>query len=199
MTNLTFNVDKHLNVGDATAVDSKAAVESLVHAYYDDVLHLATTILKDTNEAADVTQEVFIKAVTHLDGYRGEAAPKTWLFSIAINQCRQALRKRKSSQKLTKTLQRLSQFVKRTRSPEEKVSDLEQDTELWTAVAQLKEKHRLPILLHYVHNLSTREIAEVLDSRPGTIQSRLHYGRRELHHKLQQAPLTHLNRRPNDK
>jgi hypothetical protein len=62
-----------------------------------------------------------------------------------------------------------------TSLPENTAVHQEIASTLWTAVNQLKEKHCLPILLRYVHNLSIREIAEILETKEGTIHSRLHY------------------------
>ena len=186
MTNLAIQAEENIQnlhpIQDG--FEQNRMIESLVHTYYDDVYQLACHILEDVNDADDMTQETFIKAATNMDEFRGDATLKTWLFSIAINQCRQFLRKKKSRQKLTTTLKQITRLIKKATSPEEVVSSGEANAQLWTAVSQLKEKHRLPIILHYVYDFSTQEIATILNTKAGTIQSRLHYVRHQLHHVL---------------
>ena len=64
----------------------------------------------------------------------------------------------------------------------------EVDQSIWNAVDGLNEKHRLPVILRYVHELTVPEIAHTLHLSQGTVHSRLHYARKELH-----AQLGHLN------
>lgn len=189
MSNLTLNVDSAINTTFPIeqGVDETAVIETLVQTYYDDLLRLSLSILKDEAEAEDATQETFVKAALHLHSFQGNASIKTWLFAIGVNQCRQMLRKRKRRQGLSQKLQQLTDRFIGQPTPEQLYAHSEANETIWTAVAQLKEKHRLPIILHYVHNLTTHEIAEILETRPGTIQSRLHYGRKKLHACLKQS------------
>ena len=64
------------------------------------------------------------------------------------------------------------------------LTNTEAEDLLRQAVAELKEKHRLPIILRYTHNMTAPEIAQVLQISEGTVHSRLHYARRELRQKL---------------
>ena len=54
------------------------------------------------------------------------------------------------------------------------------EVELWQAVENLGEKHRVPVILHYVHDLTATEIADMLEIREGTVYSRLYYACRKL-------------------
>jgi RNA polymerase sigma-70 factor (ECF subfamily) len=73
-------------------------------------------------------------------------------------------------------------------SPEQTTIQNETDQAIWKAVSGLDEKHRLPVVLHYVHELNVPEIAKILHLSQGTVTSRLHYARKQLH-----AQLGHLN------
>ena len=159
----------------------ESAIQALVTSHQQDVLHLAHIILDDPAEAEEVTQEAFITAVGALASFRGEASFKTWLFSITINACRKKLRKRHTRERLTWALQSIFRIsgVGPTH-PEEIIIRREARTELWKAIANLGEKHRLPILLHYEQGLTVNEIAQTLDLRPGTVLSRLYTGREKL-------------------
>jgi len=65
-------------------------------------------------------------------------------------------------------------------SPEETVIQNEKDAALWKALQAMDEKHRLPLVLRYYHDLPIAEIAQILNINEGTIHSRLHVGRERL-------------------
>jgi RNA polymerase sigma-70 factor (ECF subfamily) len=110
---------------------------------------------------------------------------KAWLSTIAVNKCRDLLRKRQVKQKFQTVLEMFWHRPDVTSQPEYMAVQGETAVCLWTAVDQLKEKHRLPILLRYMYNLSIREIADILHTREGTIHSRLHYACKQLQHQLE--------------
>jgi RNA polymerase sigma-70 factor (ECF subfamily) len=160
--------------------DQRITIERLVREHYSYINRLALSILDDTHEAEDATQETFIAANRSLDRFRGDSSPRTWLTAITVNACRGRLRKRKARQRLQNTLQVLHLAQSRHSSPEEAAIQQDAHQSLRLAVAGLDDKHRLPILLRYVHQLSVPEIAAALQTSPGTIYSRLHYARRML-------------------
>jgi RNA polymerase sigma-70 factor, ECF subfamily len=157
-----------------------ADIESLVTAHYAYIHRLALSILDDLDEAEDATQEAFIAASRSLASFRGQSEVKTWLTSIAVNACRSRLRKRKARQVLTATLQSLHLARAAQLSPESLAVQREADRQLWQAVDALDDKHRLVVILRYVHELSTADIAAALDISQGTVHSRLFYARRQL-------------------
>jgi len=163
-----------------------AATEALVREYYGYVLRLCLSVLDDATEADDAAQETFISAARDLPGYRGEAEPKTWLYAIAINTCRGRLRKRRARQRLENSLRAVYSLLQRSADPEQAIIQDEANWQVWRAVDDLGEKHRLPVILHYVHELSASEIAAVLGLSVGTVHSRLHYARQYLHARLSQ-------------
>jgi len=163
-----------------------AAIEALVREYYEYVLRLCLSVLDDATEADDAAQETFISAARDLPGYRGEAEPKTWLYAIAINTCRGRLRKRRARQRLENSLRAVYSLLQRSTDPEQAIIQDEANWQVWRAVDDLGEKHRLPVILHYVHELSASEIAAVLGLSVGTVHSRLHYARQYLHARLSQ-------------
>lgn len=163
-----------------------AAIEALVREYYGYVLRLCLSLLDDATEADDAAQETFISAARNLPGYRGDAEPKTWLYAIAVNTCRGRLRKRRARQRLENSLRAVYFLFQRSADPEQAIIQDEANWQVWRAVDDLGEKHRLPVILHYVHELSASEIAAVLGLSEGTVHSRLHYARQYLHARLSQ-------------
>ena len=154
------------------------AIERLVQTHQQDVYRLALSILDDPEEADDATQEVFLAALRSLDSFRGDSSLKTWLFSITINLCRSRLQKGKSRERLSQVLQ--SVFRREQTRPESEAIQHEADSELWRAVHALDEKHRIPVILRYYHDLPIAEIAEMLGIPVGTVHSRLNHARERL-------------------
>lgn len=154
------------------------AIERLVQAHQVDVYRLALSILDDPDEADDATQEVFISVLRGLDSFRADSSFKTWLFSITINICRSRVQRNKSRARLGQVLQSL--FRGEQTHPESEAIKNEADSKLWQAVHTLGEKHRIPIILRYYHELSVAEIAEILGIPVGTVHSRLNHARERL-------------------
>ena len=154
------------------------AIERLVQTYQQDVYRLALSILDDADDADDATQEVFVAALRALDSFRGEASLKTWLFSITVNVCRNRLGRDKSRERLRQILQSL--FLQNQAHPESDAVQRESDSELWRSVRALGDKHRIPVILRYYHEMPVAEIAETLGLPVGTIHSRLNHARDKL-------------------
>jgi RNA polymerase sigma-70 factor (ECF subfamily) len=158
--------------------------EALVDAHYGYIYRLSLSILNDPDEAEDAAQETFINAIMNLDHYQAGTHLKSWLSTIAINICRDMLRRRKARQALQGVLQGLRLQSGHPPTPEDSAVQNEGSRRLWQAVQSLNEKHRLPILLRYVHGLPVNEIAQVLNLSEGTVHSRLHYAVRKLQDRL---------------
>jgi RNA polymerase sigma-70 factor (ECF subfamily) len=113
-----------------------------------------------------------------------------------VNFCKDKIRRRKRRQKLNDSLRLLFGSERPRKSPEDKQIGAEAKSTLWSLVNQLDEKHRLPIILRYVHDMSIREVAHILQLREGTVHSRLHYACRNLGRQLalhdQEALLSEL-------
>lgn len=152
--------------------DARAA-ESLLRDYQPVLFRLALSILDDPAEADEATQDALVAAFKALDSYRGQAAFRTWLFTITINVCRERLRKRNAYTRLQQTLQAVFRLRAPVPHPEEVAIQNEQQAALWAALNRLDENHRLPIVLRYYHELSTAEIAQVLNTSERTIYTRL--------------------------
>lgn len=157
-----------------------------MHEHQAAVYRLCLSVLHDPGDAEDATQESFIAAINALDKYRGDSQFRTWLFAIALNTSRAYLRQRGRRSRLQSTLVEHVESSRDTaHSPERQVMQQESSQALWQAINQLDEKHRLPIILRYYHDLSTQEIAEVLHVNVGTIHSRLSNARTRLGGELQ--------------
>lgn len=164
-----------------SSVDQQRLAESLLDHYFGPIHRLALSILQDGDAADDVAQDTFIIALRHIDRYDPGTNMRAWLSTIAVNLCRDKLRRQKSRLKW-RDLWSKSQSAgsERWRDPETRHIRFEANATLWKSVYALDEKHRLPIILRYVNGFSVREVAELLQVAEGTIHSRLHYASRKL-------------------
>ncbi len=164
------------------------AIEKMVHTYQKDVYRLALSILDDPDEAEDGTQETFLAALRAISSFREGAAFKTWLFSITINVCRSRLRRGKNRGRLQQILQSLFHLRGEVELPEKTAMQNQADAELRTAICSLDEKHRIPLVLRYYHDLPIADIATMLNVPPGTVHSRLNHAREKLRALLKEEP-----------
>lgn len=161
----------------------------LVRHYEAGVFRLALSILGDQAEAAEITQETFIAALRSLPAYRERQSFKAWLYTIALNQSRSYLRKRKVMERLRSTLNGLFRVESQKQgTPEEAILENEKEVAIWRSLQQLSEPQRIVVILRYFHELSIAEISEILAVNEGTIHSRLHGAREKL-----KSSLNHLH------
>ncbi len=136
----------------------------------------------DYETASDVTQQVFLKLFIKMEQFRNDAEFTTWLYRIVVNTCIDEQRKQKRFLPFDLIFGVNEPHVKKTQ--EERAERRELSDEVQKAVADLKPKFRLPILLKYVEGLSYEEIAKVLECSSGTVASRLNRGHKALAKKL---------------
>jgi RNA polymerase sigma-70 factor, ECF subfamily len=165
-----------------------SAIEHFVQTYQQDVYHLALSILDDSIEAEDATQEALLAALRALDSFHGASSLKTWLYSITVNICRTRLQHHKRRERLTEILGGFLRVLgTRTPSIEEDAIQHESNEAMWHAIHSMDGKHRIPIVLRYYHDLSVAEIANILQIPEGTVHSRLNTARRQLHNVLKEG------------
>lgn len=180
MITMDYRFIELCRVGDASAI------ESFVQTYQRDLYRLALSILDDSTEAEEATQDSLLAALRSLDSFRGNASLKTWLYSITINVCRTRLQRSRRRDRLAHMLGAFLR-VRSTPSAEEDTIRKESDQALWRMIHTMDAKHRIPIVLRYYHDLSVAEIANILQIPEGTVHSRLNTARRQLHEVLKEG------------
>jgi RNA polymerase sigma-70 factor (ECF subfamily) len=159
----------------------KLAIGALIRRYQNYVYRLCYLVMRNEQDAEDMTQETFIRACRALPRYeiREDTSFEAWLYRIAVNCCRSRMRR-----KWYQVLPWPSQAAEITSEPEQQPDRLlmrdEYRNEILRAIDSLGEKHRLVIILRYYAGLSNEEIAETLDIPSGTVRSRLHTARQRL-------------------
>ena len=153
------------------------AFEELVRLYEKRVYAVALRSSGSPEDAADITQEVFLRAWRSIESFRGDSGFSTWLFRITMNLCVDFAR-HKHAQPQTQPLVRGEEDSERpipdtAPTPEEHLDNRELGRELAAALDEVSEEHRRIVLLRDVSGLSYTEIAEVLEISEGTVKSRL--------------------------
>ena len=136
----------------------------------------------DEATAADVTQQVFLKLFTRIQQFQGESEFTTWLYRLTTNACVDEQRKRRRVQQFGEGFELSEPREKRTQ--EESVAKAEVKRSVERAVAALKPKLRVVMLLKYFEEMSYEEIASALGLSKGTVASRLNRGHKVLARKL---------------
>jgi RNA polymerase sigma-70 factor (ECF subfamily) len=174
------------------------AFEALTNRYEQRVYSLALRMLRQEQDAEDVTQQTFLSALENLNGFRGEASFATWLLRIATHGALKVIRKRQgldtiSLEEATEeadsygTIPHPEYIADWRQSPEELVQKNEIQRLLDDALAKLDEKHRLVFLLRDVEGLSVKETAEALGLSEANTKVRLLRARLQLRERLTQA------------
>lgn len=161
------------------------ALEELVDEYYGQVLNFVCRFGGRRDDAADLTQDVFLKAVRAIGSYDGKAALKTWMMTIASNVVRDAVRRRRrrpedvGDEPELLLLREMPDTSTESR-PEAGLERSLTAEAVRRAVHSLPEVHRLTVILRFYHDMSLQEIADVCGCTIGTVGSRLHYAMRKL-------------------
>lgn len=181
-------MDEQQLIRQAQAGD-QAAFERLVERYQKPVYHQALRLLSNQEDAADVTQEVFLKVWRNLPSFRGESGFSTWLYRLTDNAAIDLLRrekKRRGDPSLDDEEQRFDSLLADPAPTPYQAAERE---ELRRAVANgldsLSEEHRRVLVLREVSGLSYEEIGQQLGLNAGTVKSRIARARLSLAKKLQ--------------
>jgi len=174
------------------------AYEALANRYEQRVYSLALRMLRQEEDAEDVTQQTFLSALENLARFRGEASFSTWLLRIATHAALKLIRKRKGLD--TVSLEEATEGADDTgaiphpeyiadwrQSPAELVERNEVRRLLDDALAQVDEKHRLVFLLRDVEGLSVKETADALGLTEANTKVRLLRARLQLRELLTRA------------
>ena len=147
---------KKLNSGDSSALDK------LIRIYYPDILRYCLWHTSDRQTAEDATQETFLKAVKHLDGYTHHGKFRGYLYKIAVNTCADSWRQSKKQNPYE-----TEEYIERG------FAHVDSDVGMTQLLRTLSEAQREVVILRYVHELKIREIADILNEPLRTVQSRL--------------------------
>ena len=162
------------------------AFEELILKHEKIVYNVALRMMNHSEDARDISQEVFLKAYRNLANFDERSAFSTWLYRITHNTCIDEMRKRKGKQSYSLeeelenedgSMQR--QIADEGDTPEESLLREEQKSEILQALDTLSEEHKAAIILRDVKGLSYEEISEILELSLGTVKSRISRARNQ--------------------
>jgi RNA polymerase sigma-70 factor, ECF subfamily len=197
MLGATLLAQKAPGIGLETALVSSAregdaaAFEEIYRRYERRIYNTVYQVVRNDEDAADITQEAFIRAFRSLRNLRSDEAFTSWLFRIAINLSRNHLRSRPHFR-----VESLDQFATSeedsqelqlpdsTHDPARMVENREMQATVRKAVGSLSAAHREVVTLHHLEGMRVDDIADILHCSVGTVKSRLSRARDELKRKL---------------
>ena len=169
------------------------AVRLIVQTHNSKLYRVARAVLRDDDEAEDVVQETYVRALTTLARFRGESSLATWLTRIAINEALGRLRRRRPKVELDaldtaqeRDRMQLIPFplTRGETDPEQAAARQEVGRLLERAIDQLAEPFRVVFVLREIEELTVEETAGQLGLRPETVRTRLHRARAQLRQAL---------------
>jgi len=166
---------------------SDAAFDYLVTYYHAGVYNLVYGILSDAADAADVTQDVFLRVFRGIRGFRGGSSLKTWLYRVSVRQalnhrrwCWRHHRQQISIDAEEDGRNSAMELRDEEATPFEQLATREMQSTVRRALATVPPLFRSAVILRDLEGLSYEEIAEILEVSVGTVKSRILRGRRML-------------------
>lgn len=169
------------SLADAAAMGDADAFERLVREHHARVLNVAYRMLNDEDDAADVCQDVFVKAFRALPRLRDRSQFSSWVLKITANCARDYLRRRRRRAETP-----LEDEVVPTVDERHSDSAATQDSDriVQRLLMGLPEKHRIVIVLRDIEDMSYEEIAQTLACTVSSVKNRLHRARRVFRDRL---------------
>ncbi|NEY70984.1 RNA polymerase sigma factor [Bacillus mesophilus] len=154
---------------------SEAAMEVLTRKYYKPIYAFVYRKVGNKDTAYDLTQEIFIKVIQRIPSYSQKGTFKSWLYTIAVNHCRDYWRSAPYQSSLKQ-----SELPQSLESKERSVSYIferkETREQVRGAIQSLPDYQKEALILKYYQDMKIKEIAEVTNSSIPTVKSRLKQG-----------------------
>jgi RNA polymerase sigma-70 factor, ECF subfamily len=160
--------------------------EELVARHRDKLYARAFSMMRNEEDAIDLSQEAWVKGWQRLKQFQGDSSFSTWMTRIVINLCLDELRKQKRRPvDSIEALDEESGGVERqmpvvTVNPTERLERGELRQRIDDGLARLSHEHRTVLVLHEFEQMEYKEIAKAMECSIGTVMSRLFYARRKL-------------------
>ncbi|NMH68256.1 sigma-70 family RNA polymerase sigma factor [Bacillus sp. RO3] len=162
--------------GQISKSEKDRLLEKAMTEYGNDVYYVVYSYVKDHSLAEDLTQEIFIKFYRKMDTFRQDSTLKTWIISVAVNHCKDYLRRWDT--RMISISSKINDMVKgKMGAPEQAVMEKERNSELIQAVLSLPVKYREIIFLYYFEEMKLSEIGACMDLNTNTVKTRLARGK----------------------
>jgi RNA polymerase sigma-70 factor (ECF subfamily) len=168
------------------------AFAQLFEAYKDRVYSIALRFSGEPATALDIAQDTFLKLLSRIGDFRGEARFDTWLYRMVANSC---LDHKRRGLRIAPFVEEL--IDKLRPAPATALDDLlrvEFEYSVQSVVAKLPAEQRMVVILRYTEGLAYEQISEILNCSAGTVASRLNRAHKTLERRLSHLNLSHLKR-----
>jgi RNA polymerase sigma-70 factor (ECF subfamily) len=166
-------------------------LEILVRLYQTEATRIAQLITRDRALAEDVVQSAFVRVYERIEQFDPDRPFAPWFYRIVSNDSVRAAQQ--TSRQVSPEIAHLDQVLDDALSPEEIVATLEQFESVTEALRLLPPNQRAVIVLRYFAGLTDREVADQMESAPGTVRWRLHAARKRLRQILRQPDLPSIH------
>lgn len=163
-------------LGEAREGDEKA-FRRLVERYHPMAYAVVRGVLGDRSEVEDVLQDVFVKVYKGLAGFRGDAKPSTWIYTIARNEALNAARKASAK---SENLEDVSLAAPDESRPDARYEERARREDLDRCLSELDEDFRVALELRYMGEMSYEEISAAMGIPMGTVKTTIHRAKIEL-------------------
>ncbi len=154
----------------------RAAFDQIVRRHQKGVYRIIRRYVRSDADAADVSQQVFVRAFKGLTGFRGAASVRSWLYRIGINCALSWIRDHKREQPTELAEDALSE----PHASPGRLADGEQSARLRAAIAKLPPKQKMVLELRVFDDLSFKEVSELADCTENTAKVNFHYAVKRL-------------------
>ena len=164
-----------------------AAFDHLIRKYRERLFSIIYNMTSNREDAADLTQEAFIKAFSSINRFKGKSSFFTWLYRIGVNTALSHLKKNRmrrffSFENLHEEVHSsdILEVLSVKMNSEKSSLAKELQEKLNEALQKLSPKHRAVVVLYEIEGLSHQEISDIVGCSVGTVRSRLHYAKQQL-------------------
>ena len=184
-------IDEDLALVARVQAGEMTAFDTLTRKYRERIFSVVYNITANREDAADLTQDAFVRAFSSISSFKGKSSFFTWLYRIAVNASLTHLKRTR--------MRRFFSFenIDEEMAPAEIVDALahkfggdrsaqlsELQEKLNEALQKLSPKHRTVVVLFEIEGLDHQQIAQILHTSEGTVRSRLHYAKQQLQAEL---------------
>ncbi len=162
--------EKHI-IDEFVSTGSDRAATAFVRMYQKFVYATSLRFLNSYDDADDITQEVFIRALDNLHKFKAQSSLKTWLYRITVNTCINFKRKRSIFSVFTRSDNDISEMNGNFNNPEQLLVGKESEEKFLKALSSLPEKQRETFALRYFDDLTYEEISDLLGTSVGGLKA----------------------------
>jgi RNA polymerase sigma-70 factor, ECF subfamily len=177
-------MEEHLFI-EKLRIGDKAAFNELVKLYSNRVINTCYRFLLDKEDAEDTSQEVFIEVFQSINSFRGNAKLSTWIYRIAVTRSLDVIKKRKRKKRISTLgkifhIDEVAHLISGGVMPDRSIGEKEKMKEIRQALNTLPDSQRVAFTLSRIEGYTHGEIAEIMNTTTGAIESLVYRARKKV-------------------